>query len=170
MSSGKVLFFENFHGLLACQGFSCVNNLSGHGRFSVAHASKHVLMFGASLANGFATWRGAISQFGCLSFGSLLAGQLRQSAIRHRFVNCPSFGGQRNTICLPTGLMRRLRSMRIDCVNQRSSMARGLSCGSREVKAFFVRLPSRGRMAANNVHWRARRGIGNATVKHLARF
>jgi hypothetical protein len=84
MSSGTVLFFESFHGCLAFEGSARVNGLSGHGRFSVAHASKHVLMFGASLANGFATWRGVIAQSGCLSFGSLLANQRRQSAIRHR--------------------------------------------------------------------------------------
>jgi hypothetical protein len=83
MSSGKVLFFENFHGLLACQGFSCVNDLSGHGRFSAAHASVHVLRFGVSYANGFATWRYTKAQSGCLSYGSLLANQRRQSAIRH---------------------------------------------------------------------------------------
>jgi hypothetical protein len=51
-------------------------------------------MFGALLANGFATGRGAIAQSGCLPFGSLRANQRRQSAIRHRLVNCPSFGGQ----------------------------------------------------------------------------
>jgi hypothetical protein len=170
LSSGTVLFFENFHGRLAFEDCEHVNGFSGHGRFFAVHASGHILMFGASLANGFATWCDVIAQSGCLSYGSLLADQRRQSAIRHRFVNCPSFGGQRNTICLPSGLMRRLRSMRIDCVNQRPSMARGLSCGSREVTAFFVRLPSRGRMAANNVHWRARRGISDATGKHLARF
>jgi hypothetical protein len=61
-----------------------VNGLSGQGRFFAVHASKHVLMFGVSLANGFATWRVAISQSGCLPFGSLLANQRRQSAIRHR--------------------------------------------------------------------------------------
>jgi hypothetical protein len=85
MPSGTVLFFENFHGRLAFEGCARVNGLSGQGRFSAAHASKHVLMFGALVANGFATWRGAISQSGCLSIGSLLTNQHRQSAIRH----CP---------------------------------------------------------------------------------
>jgi hypothetical protein len=84
LSSGTVLFFENFHGRLYFEGCARVNDLSGHGRFSVAHASTHVLMFGASLANGFATWRGAFAQSGCLPFGSLLTNQRRQSAIRHR--------------------------------------------------------------------------------------
>jgi hypothetical protein len=51
-------------------------------------------MFGALLANGFETWRGAIAQSGCLTFGSLLANRRRQSALRHRLMNCPSFGGQ----------------------------------------------------------------------------
>jgi hypothetical protein len=55
MSSGTVLFFENFHGSLAFEGCAHVNGLSVQGRFSAAHASTHVLMFGASLANGFAT-------------------------------------------------------------------------------------------------------------------
>jgi len=72
-----------------------VNGLSGQGRFFAAQALAHVSMFGASLANSFATWRGAITQSGCLSFGSLLANQRRQSAIRNRLVNCPSCGGQR---------------------------------------------------------------------------
>jgi hypothetical protein len=67
LSSGTVLFFENFHGLLVCEGCARENGLSVHGRFSAAHASKHVLMFGASLANGFSTWCGAIAQSGCLS-------------------------------------------------------------------------------------------------------
>jgi hypothetical protein len=83
MSSSTVLFFENFRGHLAFEGSARVNGLSGQGCFSVAHASAHVLMFGSSLANGFATWRGAIPQSGCLSFGSLLANRRRQSAIRH---------------------------------------------------------------------------------------
>jgi hypothetical protein len=95
MSSGMVLFFENLYGCLAFEGCARVNGLSVQGRFFAAHASVHVLMFGALLANSFATWRAAISQSGCLTFGSLLAKQLRQSAMRHRFVNCPSCGGQR---------------------------------------------------------------------------
>jgi hypothetical protein len=77
------LFFENFHGLLAFEGPACVNNQAGHGCFSAAQASKHGLMFGALLANGSATWRGAMAQSGCLSCGSLLANQRLQSAIRH---------------------------------------------------------------------------------------
>jgi hypothetical protein len=62
--------------------------------FSVIQASVHVLMFGTSLANGFATWRNAIAQSGCLPFGSLLANQRRQSAMRNGLVNCPTYGGQ----------------------------------------------------------------------------
>ena len=62
--------------------------------FFAAHLFSHVLMFGLLLANGFASGRGAIAQFGCLPYGSLLANQRRQSAIRHRLVNCPSCGGQ----------------------------------------------------------------------------
>ena len=84
MSSGTVLFLENIHGYLAFEGCARVNSLSGPGRFSAAHASVHVLMFGASLANSFATWCGTHAQSGCLTFGSLLANQRRQSAIRHR--------------------------------------------------------------------------------------
>jgi hypothetical protein len=83
LSSGAVLFFESFHVCLAFEGCARVNGLSGHGRFSAAQASTHVSMFGASLANGFATWRSAIAQSGCLTYGSLLANQRRQSAIRH---------------------------------------------------------------------------------------
>jgi hypothetical protein len=83
MSSGTFLFFENFHGRLAFEGCARVNGLSGQVRFSAAQASTHVLMFGALLANGFASGRGAIAQSGCLSFGSLLANQRCQSAIRH---------------------------------------------------------------------------------------
>jgi hypothetical protein len=67
LSSGTVLFFENFHGLLACEGCTRANGLSVQGRFSAAHAAKHVLMFGASVVNSFATWCDAIAQSGCLS-------------------------------------------------------------------------------------------------------
>jgi hypothetical protein len=83
MSSGTVLFFESFHGRLAFEGCARVNGLSVQVRFSAAHALVHALMFGASLANSSATWCGAIAQSGCLSFGSLLANQRRQSAMRY---------------------------------------------------------------------------------------
>ncbi len=83
MSSSPVLFLENFNGLLVFEGSACVNSQAGQGRFFAVQALVHVLMFGASLANGFATGRYAISQSGCLSCGSLLANQWRQSAIRH---------------------------------------------------------------------------------------
>ncbi len=49
----------------------------------------------------FATWRDAQSQSGCLSFGSLLPDQLRQSATHHRLVGRPSFGGQRGETSWP---------------------------------------------------------------------
>jgi hypothetical protein len=67
LPSCKVLFFENFHGLLAFEGPACVNSQAGQGCFSAAQASKHVLMFGALLANGSATWCDAKSHLGCLS-------------------------------------------------------------------------------------------------------
>ncbi len=51
-----------------------------------AHASVRVFRFGASLASSSATWRSAKSQSGCLSCGSLLTNQRRQSATRHSFV------------------------------------------------------------------------------------
>jgi len=94
MSSGAVLFFENFHGCLAFEGCARVNGMSCQGRFSAAQASMHVLMFGALLANSSATWRWSVAQSGCLTYGSLLANQRRQSAIRHGLVNCPPCGGQ----------------------------------------------------------------------------
>jgi len=81
MSSGTVLFFESFHGLLAFEGPACVNSQAGQGCFFAAQASKHVLMFGALLVNVVTTGRGAIAQSG-LSVNS------------HRLVNCPSCGGQ----------------------------------------------------------------------------
>jgi hypothetical protein len=43
-------------------------------------------MFGASFANGRATWRVTTSQSGCLTFGSQRTNQRRQSAIRQSFV------------------------------------------------------------------------------------
>jgi len=51
-----------------------------------AHASVRVFRFGSSLASSSATWRSANSQSGCLSCGSLLTNQRRQSATRHSFV------------------------------------------------------------------------------------
>jgi hypothetical protein len=95
MSSGTVLFFEHLNGLLTCEGCTCVNGLSVLGRFFVAQASTHVLMFGASVANSFATWCGAIAQSGLSVKSSQRTNQRRQSAIRRRLVGRPSFGGQR---------------------------------------------------------------------------
>ncbi len=63
--------------------------------FTAVHTSVRLFMFGASLPSSSATWRMAKSQSGCLSFGSLLTKQLRQSATRHRLVGRPSIGGQR---------------------------------------------------------------------------
>jgi hypothetical protein len=123
LSFSPVLFFENLYGCLAFEGCVRVNGLSVQGRFFAAPASVHVLMFGALLANGFATWRAAISQSGCLTFGSLLAKQLRQSAMRHRFVNCPSCGGQ-----CPGG--------RWQANAQKASHSRGFATPGRHSKSF----------------------------------
>jgi hypothetical protein len=59
-----------------------------HGKavFSVAHALKPCLMFGASVSMRHATGRSAHAQSGCLTFGSLLTKQQRQSATRYRHV------------------------------------------------------------------------------------
>lgn len=59
-----------------------------HGKavFSAAHASKPCLMFGASVAMRHANRRDAHAQSGCLTFGSLLTDQQRQSATRYRQV------------------------------------------------------------------------------------
>jgi hypothetical protein len=53
---------------------------------SVAQASLRGFMFGTSAASSSATWRTAWSQSGCLTYGSLLANQQRQSAIRKSFM------------------------------------------------------------------------------------
>ncbi len=89
-----------------------------------AHASLHLSRFGASAALSMATRRFPTSQSGRLSYGSLLAGQQRQSATWHRqMVTCtaagnggdvprnlsacrsqagrPSFGGQRGETSWP---------------------------------------------------------------------
>ena len=147
MSSGTVLFFENFHGHLAFEG-----------RSIAAQASVHVLMFGASPANGFATWRGSIAQSGCLPFGSLLTNQRHTSATRHRLVGRPSQRRPAECRLSPSSLTRHFRSMRIVIAVQRLQMARGLSVGSREAKSFIATLPSRGRISANNVHRHATAG------------
>jgi hypothetical protein len=89
MSSGTVLFFESFHGLLAFEGPACVNSQAGQGCFFAAQASKHVLMFGALLVNVVTTGRGAIAQSGLSVNSSQRTNQRRQSAIRHRLVHCP---------------------------------------------------------------------------------
>jgi hypothetical protein len=126
MSSGAVLFFENFHGCLAFEGCARVNGQAGQGCFYAAQVSKHVLMFGASLANGVATWCGAIAQSGCLTFGSLLTNQRRQSATRHRFVNCPSCGGQ-------------CSCGRWQANAQQASRSRGFATPVRHSKSFALR-------------------------------
>jgi hypothetical protein len=71
-----------------------VNGLSVHCRFSAAHTSKHVLMFGASVVNSLATWCDDKSQSGLSVKSSQRTNQRRQSAIRHGLLNCPSCGGQ----------------------------------------------------------------------------
>jgi hypothetical protein len=71
-----------------------VNSQAGQGCFFAVQALAHVLMFGALLANGFATRCGAIAQSGLSVKSSQRTNQRRQSAIRNRFVNCPSCGGQ----------------------------------------------------------------------------
>jgi len=61
--------------------------------FTAVHASVRLFMFGASLPSTSATWRAATSQSGCLSRGSLLTKQLRQSATcGQRVVACPLAG------------------------------------------------------------------------------
>jgi hypothetical protein len=53
---------------------------------SVAHAALRCSRFGALLASSSSTWRSAKSQSGCLSYGSLLTIQWRQSAIRQSYM------------------------------------------------------------------------------------
>ena len=53
---------------------------------SAIQASLRGFRFGASLASSSATWRVAKSQSGCLTYGSLLTIQRRQSAIRKSFM------------------------------------------------------------------------------------
>ncbi len=60
---------------------------------SAVQAFIRVLRFGVSLASSSAAWRSATPQSGCLSYGSLLTKQPRQSATRHRqLVACPPAG------------------------------------------------------------------------------
>jgi len=158
LSSGTVLFFENFRGHLVCEGRTCANDLSGQGRFPVAHASVHVLMFGASLANGFATWRGAIAQSGCLSFGSLLTNQRRQSAIRQRTGGLSVLKAASSSWHHGINARGTAQKYARQLANRRLQMARGLSFCSREAKALFARLHTRGRISANNVHRHATAG------------
>ncbi len=53
---------------------------------SAVLASLHWFRFGVSLASSSATWCTARSQSGCLTYGSLLTNQLRQSAILQSFM------------------------------------------------------------------------------------
>ena len=173
LSSGEVLFFENFHGLLAFEGCTCVNGLSGQGRFFAAQASAHVLMFGASLSNSFSTWRGFIAQSGCLSYGSLLTNQRRQSAI----LQCTgglsvlkAASASWHHAIKNQGTARKYSS---NVASRWLQMARGLSFGSREAKVLFARLVSRGRISANNVHWHATAGnqsCSSQTSRTVLRF
>jgi hypothetical protein len=171
LSSGTVLFFENFHGRLVFEGCARVNGLSGPGRFFAAQASVHVLMFGASLANGFATWRSAIAQSGCLSFGSLLANQRRQSAMRycagglpglkaassswHHAINTQGTAQKYATQHRQSKAARWRAACPSAAVKQKCS-----SPGCRRVaesqQTMFISMP--------------RQGISHAAVKHLSRF
>jgi hypothetical protein len=126
LSSGPVLFFENFHRCLAFEGCTRVNDLSGQGRFSAAQASTHVLMFGALRANVFATWCGAKSQSGLSVKSSQRTNQRRQSAIRYRLVGCPSCGGQR-------------QGSRWQANAQRASRSRGFATPVRRSKSYVQR-------------------------------
>jgi hypothetical protein len=124
LSSGKVLFFENFHGLLAFEGPACVNCQAGQGCFSVEQASKHVLMFGALLANGSGTWCGAKSQSGLSVKSSQRTKQWRQRAIRYGLVGRPSFGGQR-------------QGSRWQANAQKASRSRGFATPVRRSKSYI---------------------------------
>ena len=166
MSSGTVLFLENLHVCLVCEGCARVSGLSGQGRFSAAHASKHVLMFGASLANSFAAWRGAIAQSGCLSFGSLLANQRRQSAIRHCIgglsllkAASESWRHAINTHGTKQHRQSKAAKWRAACpsaaVKQKCSSP-GWCRVAESLQTIFIGMP--------------RQAISHAAVKHLARF
>lgn len=58
----------------------------GKAASSVVHALKPCFIFGASVSMLHATGCSAHAQSGCLSFGSLLTKQQRQSATRHRHI------------------------------------------------------------------------------------
>jgi hypothetical protein len=60
--------------------------IHGQAVFSATHTLKPCFMFGTSVSMRHAIGRGAQSQSGCLTFGSLLTNQQRQSATRHRQV------------------------------------------------------------------------------------
>jgi hypothetical protein len=126
LSSGTVLFFENFHGLLAFEGPACVNSQADQGCFFAAQASKHVLMFGALLVNVVATWCDAKSQSGLSVKSSQRTNQRRQSAILHRLVNCPSCGGQ-------------CSGSRWQANAQRASRSRGFATPVRHSKSYVQR-------------------------------
>jgi hypothetical protein len=158
LSSGTVLFFENFHGHLVFEGRSCVNGLSVQGRFFVTQAATHVLMFGASLAICFATWRGLFAQSGCLSCGSLLTYQQRQSAIRHRPGGLSVLKAASSSCHHAIKTQGAAQKYSGSVANRWLQMARGLSFGRREAKVFFARLTSRGRISENKVHRHATAG------------
>jgi hypothetical protein len=65
------------HAIAACHGKAV---------FYVVHALKPCFMFGASVSMRHSTGRDAHTQSGCLTYGSLLTNQQRQSATRHRQV------------------------------------------------------------------------------------
>jgi hypothetical protein len=68
---------------------------------SAAPALPHVLRFGFLPAARFASERGALAQSGCLSFGSLLTAQQRQSATCNRLAGRLSSGSQRSSYAAP---------------------------------------------------------------------
>jgi hypothetical protein len=167
------LFFENLYGCLAFEGCARVNGLSVQGRFFAARASVHVLMFGALLANGFATRRGAIAQSGCLPCGSLLTDQRRQSAMRHCLGGLSVLKAASSSWHHAINTEGTAQNMRCNFASPSLQMARGLSFGSREAKTFFARSPSRGRISANNVHRHATAGnqsCSSQTSRTVLRF
>jgi len=126
---------------------------------SAAPASMRSFRFGASPASSFATWRRAKSQSGCLTYGSLLTSQRRQSATHHRqLVACPpagnsnhvprhlstchhqvgraSFGARRREIARPRANQHRAKSLEIKsreqpCIGQASIHAARSPCSQR---------------------------------------
>jgi len=83
---GKAAFFAMAAHINSHRHYRAGMSSQATATFSATHALKPCFMFGASAARRHAIGRGAHAQSGCLSFGSLLTNQQRQSATRHRFV------------------------------------------------------------------------------------